>query len=64
MLDASHFRIYRNHISSLYSAKSVDTLESKLLKELENVAERLHSSLKTNKCVNIQKIFRTLSVST
>ncbi|KAF7588056.1 hypothetical protein BBP40_006225 [Aspergillus hancockii] len=61
MGDTDDFRTYRNHISSLYSAKSVDTLGPKLLREVQAVADRLQTDVGTNQVVNIQKMFRTLS---
>jgi hypothetical protein len=63
MIDEDGFRTYRSHISSLYSAKSVDMLAPKLLREVQTVADRLQKDVGTNQVVNIQKMFRTLSVS-
>ncbi|KAE8351816.1 elymoclavine monooxygenase [Aspergillus coremiiformis] len=61
MLHPGDVRIYRNHISSLYSARSADGLVPRLLLELRTIAARLQRNVQTGDAVNIQRMFRTLS---
>lgn len=63
MIDPGDFRTYRTHISSLYSARSADSLVPRLLTELRAIAKILERNVGTDDVVNIQRLFRTLSVS-
>ncbi|KAI1658832.1 putative elymoclavine monooxygenase [Daldinia decipiens] len=61
MINPSYFRIYRSHIASLYSTRSVDSLAPRLLSELQSIAKRLSPEVGTDKTINIQQMLRTLS---
>ncbi|KAB8071277.1 elymoclavine monooxygenase [Aspergillus leporis] len=61
MTDPQDYRTYRNHISSLYSARSTDSLAPSVLRELQIISTKLHGKIATNEPVNIQRVFRTLS---
>lgn len=62
-MDPVVFRTYRTHILSLYSARSADNLVPRLLTELRAIAKRLERNVGTDDVVNIQRLFRTLSVN-
>jgi hypothetical protein len=62
LVDGSAARTYRTHIAPLYSSKSADGLVPRLRTELEAIASRLQRAAGKDEVINIQQMFRTLSV--
>jgi hypothetical protein len=63
MIDPIDYRTYRAHLSSLYSARSVESLVPRILTEIQMAANRIQTSIGTNQAVNMMRTLRTISVS-